>query len=158
MLRYTSPFWKIYAGSRNKTIVKSTGPEPGTYNLPTTLGKGPKIVLHGRRPKEHIEAIPGPGAYNPNPKIIIEKYPKIALSTAPRCEKDYSTKKDVPGPGMYKLKSTLDGPKFGFGIGKKLNYSYDQGIPGPGAYKVPCTIGKAENYQLPGKKTEFGYI
>ena len=77
------------------------------------LGEGPKFQLHGKRPDDKIDAIPGPGAYNPNHKMILEKFPAIALSTGPRVEKDYTTKKDVPGPGTYGLSTTLNGPKFG---------------------------------------------
>ena len=88
-------------------------PGPASYNLPTTLGGGPKILLHGRRAREKPDSIPGPGAYNPNHKATLEGYPGIALSTGPKEEKDYTTRRDVPGPGYYKLNSTLRGPKFG---------------------------------------------
>ncbi len=80
------------------------------------LGKGPKVLLHGKRVKEKVETIPGPGAYDPNPKAVLRGYPRIALSTGPRVEKDYSTRKDVPGPGEYGLNSTLNGPKFGYAL------------------------------------------
>lgn len=158
LVRPSSPYWKISTVSRNVSMTKKQSPEPGTYDLPTTIGKGPKIAFHGKRSKEKVEAFPGPGAYNPNPKVILERYPKIVMSTGPRTAKDFSTRKDVPGPGAYLIPSMLDGPKFGFGLGKKGNYRTNTDIPGPGTYKIPCTIGRAENYQLSQSKSQYSYV
>ena len=88
-------------------------PGPAAYILPTTVGKGPKVLLHGKRAQDKIDNIPGPGAYEPNHKATLEAYPKIALSTGPRVEKDRSSRKDVPGPGQYELRNAFNGPKFG---------------------------------------------
>lgn len=158
LIRSSLPFWKMNKGSRNASMVKRGSPEPGTYNLPSTIGKGPKIAFHGRIAKEKVNTMPGPGAYDPNPKAILERYPKIVLSTRPRTEKDSTTRKDIPGPGTYILNSTLNGPKFGFGIGKKGSLETSNDIPGPGTYKLPSTIGKAEAYQLSPNKSMYSYV
>lgn len=157
LTRPSSPYWKMNRGSRNTSMAKRGMPEPGSYNVPTTIGKGPKIAFHGRLGKEKVSTIPGPGAYDPNPKAIQERYPKIVLSTGPRTEKDFSTRRDIPGPGTYPLKSTLTGPKFGFGIGKKGEQRNDD-TPGPGTYKVPCTLGKAESYQFSPNKSQYSFV
>ena len=158
LIRPSSPFWKINKASRNTTMAKRESPEPGTYNVPSVIGTGPKIAFHGRVVKEKVNTIPGPGAYNPNPKAILENYPKIVLSTGPRTEKDFTTRKDIPGPGTYALNSTLNGPKFGFGVGKRDSHKTNNSTPGPGTYKLPCTIGKAETYQLSPNKSVYSYV
>jgi len=158
LLRPSPTFCKMNKSSRNVNTISHNSAEPGAYNLPSTIGEGPKITFHGKLNKQKSNTIPGPGTYNPDPKAIFERLPKVALSTGPRTEKDYSTRKDVPGPGTYGLKSTLNGPRFGFGIGKKGYCKRDNDIPGPGAYKVPCTIGRAETYQLPNNKSQSGYV
>lgn len=158
LIRTKSPFWKMCKSTRNTSMSKKGGVDPGSYNLPSTFGAGPRISFHGKRAKEKIEEFPGPGAYNPNHKVILEKYPKIVLSTAPKIEKDFTTQKDVPGPGTYAMNSTLNGPKFGFGVGKKGTYNTNESIPGPGSYKIPCTIGQAETYQLANSKSKYSYV
>lgn len=158
LLRPSSPLWRMDKSSRNINMAKNSSPEPGTYNLPSTIGNGPKIAFHGRLDKEKMNTIPGPGAYDPNPKAILERFPKIVLSTGPRTEKDFTTRKDIPGPGTYVLKSTLNGPKFGFGVGKRKYYKTNKDIPGPGTYKLLSTIGRAETYQLPGNKFQHSCV
>ena len=100
-------------GLRPPLLIPPKGPGPASYRLPGHVGEGPKILLHGKRPEEKIDSIPGPGTYNPNHKVSLERYPAIALSTGPRVEKDYSTRREVPGPGHYPMPSAQSGPKFG---------------------------------------------
>ncbi len=102
------------SSERPPLLTVTKGPGPASYKLPSKVGEGPKVLLHGKRQKDKVEQVPGPGAYNPNHKASFEHYSGIALSTGPRVEKDYSTKRDVPGPGHYKLGTTLNGPKFGY--------------------------------------------
>eukprot|EP00826_Nyctotherus_ovalis_P057140 TRINITY_DN7805_c0_g1_i1.p1 TRINITY_DN7805_c0_g1~~TRINITY_DN7805_c0_g1_i1.p1 ORF type:complete len:173 (+),score=45.84 TRINITY_DN7805_c0_g1_i1:942-1460(+) len=158
LLRPASPYWRMNKSSRNTSMAKRGSPEPGTYNLPSTIGQGPKIAFRGRLGKEKMSTIPGPGAYDPNMKAVLERYPKIVLSTGPRTEKDFTTRKDIPGPGTYPAPSTLNGPKFGFGVGKKCVHRADGDIPGPGAYRLPSTIGRAETYQLEGNRSVYSYV
>ncbi len=166
-MRRTSPMWRytsrltsgrIGKGKRPPLLVVNVGPGPCSYNLPSKLGDGPKCKLHGKRSEEKPEAIPGPGAYDPNMKNVLERFPAIALSTGPRVEKDFSTRKDVPGPGKYALNTTLDGPKFGFGVSGKVAPKSDPAIPGPGAYKVPCTFANVANYLIPSRPDAFKYV
>ena len=106
------PHCKMCKSTRQFFTQQRTVPAPGTYNIPTTIGYGPKIALYGKRPKDRIECIPGPGAYNVR---IKDSCAKIVISTAPKTAKDFSTHKGVPGPGAYSVKLTLNGPKFRFG-------------------------------------------
>jgi len=153
-----SPLWRICKSERNTDIAKRGVPDPGAYDLPSVIAQGPKISLHGKRVEKKIEDIPGPGAYNQDSKVILKKYPGIVVSTGPRVEKDFSTRKDVPGPGAYPLRSTLNGPRIGFGYGKKCEDKLDKSIPGPGAYKIPCSFARAERYKMPGKSLPFRFI
>ena len=113
--RPSSPNWKICKSLRDTSIGKKGGPDPATYNLPGFIGKAPKAILAGKRSKDKVESFPGPGAYNPNMKVILENYPGIVVSTGPRTEKDLRTCKDDPGPGTYKVPTTLSGPRCKFG-------------------------------------------
>ena len=145
-------------GERPPLLQAKPGPGPCTYTVPSKLGQeGMKPALHPRINREKRENIPGPGAYEPNFKATLERFPAIALSTGPRVEKDFSTKKDVPGPGQYKLNGTLEGLKFGFGSGRD-HLPKPEALPGPGTYHVPCTFAKTANYQIPNKDNTFEYI
>lgn len=156
--RATSPNWKICKSSRDIVFGKGDGPNPASYYIPGLIGKAPRAVLSGKRPKEKPEAIPGPGAYNPNHKVIIETYPGIVVTTGPRTEKDFRTCKDDPGPGAYSVVSTLSGPKCKFGKSKRNSKSMTEFVPGPGAYKIPCMFARAERYKLPDKKLSYSFV
>lgn len=158
LLHNASPLWVICKGKRNTGVVKRIIPDPGAYELPNVMGQGPKISFYGRRVEKKVEVSPGPGAYDQNSKITLMNYPGIIVTTGPRTEKDFSTRKDIPGPGTYPLRSTLNGPKIGFGYGKKCEHKLDNSVPGPGAYKVPCTFAKAERYKIAGKSLPFGFV
>ncbi len=124
------------------------------------MGQGPRCILHGRRTEGRLETIPGPGAYTPNMKSVMERFPAIARCTGPRVEKDFSTRKDVPGPGNYSSSSTLNGPKFGFGSSGMISKSdrARANAPGPGAYKLPCTFAQVAGYLLPDRRDDFKYV
>jgi hypothetical protein len=158
LTRCSSPFWKMGKSYRPPLLQSKKVPDPTAYTIPSSLGKGPKVMFHGKRPEAKVENLPGPGAYNPNAKVTLERYPAIALSTGPRVEKDYSTRKDVPGPGYYKTGSTLKGPKFGFGVSGKSFPKTDVDIPGPGTYKIPCSFAQVSHYKIPGLNQTFQYI
>lgn len=167
--RKSSPRWSYFyyffkqfsmgKGKRPPLLPPKDGPGPCTYVVPSNIGKeGFKPILHGKHPPEKPDEIPGPGSYDPNYKVMLEKFPAIALSTGPRVEKDFSTKKDIPGPGTYSMNSTLNGPKFGFGVSGKSSPKPDKEIPGPGAYKVPCTFAKTASYLIPNKTDTFKFV
>lgn len=152
LLRKSSPHWRICANQRSIKIGSEGGPEPAAYKLPTLFGEGPKVSFHGVGSKTRIETGPGPGAYDPSHKFVLEKTPKVVVCTEQR--KELGKCGDVPGPGAYPVGSTLNGPKFGFGAEKRSLYRLDQNTPGPGRYKIPATIGRAESYQLPHRKSQ----
>eukprot|EP00826_Nyctotherus_ovalis_P026725 TRINITY_DN2084_c0_g5_i1.p1 TRINITY_DN2084_c0_g5~~TRINITY_DN2084_c0_g5_i1.p1 ORF type:complete len:282 (+),score=22.18 TRINITY_DN2084_c0_g5_i1:608-1453(+) len=153
-----SPVWKICKSLRTIEFGKRGGPDPATYRLPGLMGKAPKAVLSGKRPREKSEDIPGPGAYNPNHKAILETYPGIVVTTGAKMERDLRTCKDDPGPGAYGVSSTLAGPRCKFGRAKKGSKSMTEFVPGPGAYKIPCTFARAERYKLPDKKLSYSFV
>lgn len=154
----SSPSWKICKSSREIIFGKNDTPDPGAYNLPGLIGKAPRAVLSGKRVQEKPEEVPGPGAYNPNHKVVTETYPGIFVSTGPRTEKDFRTCKDDPGPGAYSVSSTLTGPKCRFGRAKRNTKSLTGFVPGPGAYKIPCMFARAERYKLPEKRLSYSFV
>jgi len=156
--RSSSPGWKICKSSREVIFGKNNSPDPGAYNLPELIGKAPKSVLTGKRVQEKPEDIPGPGAYNPNHKVIIESYSGIVITTGPKTEEDFRTCKDNPGPGTYSISSTLSGPKCKFGKAKRNTKSMARLVPGPGAYKIPCMFARAERYKLPDKTLSYSFV
>eukprot|EP00826_Nyctotherus_ovalis_P063495 TRINITY_DN9313_c0_g3_i9.p1 TRINITY_DN9313_c0_g3~~TRINITY_DN9313_c0_g3_i9.p1 ORF type:complete len:185 (-),score=21.65 TRINITY_DN9313_c0_g3_i9:129-683(-) len=158
LLENSSPLWKICRSKRSANTTRNDSPDPGAYQLPSLLGQGPKIGFHGKRAAPRIADLPGPGAYDPSPKLISRNCPGIVVTTRPRMEKDFSTRKEVPGPGAYSLKSTLSGTRMGFGYGKKGGHKMENEVPGPGAYKIPCSFAKAERYKMSGKQSQFSFI
>ena len=87
---------------------------------------------------------------------MLKRCPALTLSTDSRLAKDYSTIKEVPGPGRYNLNTTMDGPKFKFFIGKRKRVIPD--VPGPGAYKIPCTFAKTANYLIPNREEKYKFV
>ena len=65
-----SPSWKFHPSTKTDKTIKNDMPDPGTYNLPDTIGKGPKIGFHGFRTERKIDKLPGPGEYDPSMKIL----------------------------------------------------------------------------------------
>lgn len=153
----SSPNWKIAGRLKDNTPISMT-PEPSKYTLPSTVGIGPKISFHQRLSLRKKEESPGPGAYTPSTKIVIESQPGVVINSGPTRGKTLFTNKRVPGPGTYTVGSTLSGPKYGFGVGRRCEYKQTQCAPGPGAYHVPCTFANVENYKIPTKNLAFSFV
>ena len=133
------------------------GPGPWSYNLPSRIGKeGFHPLLHGKRSETKIDPYHGPGTYNPNFKAVLDRCPALSLSTGSRLAKDFSTKREIPGPGSYNLSSTLNGPKHKFVTSKRRRNVSE--VPGPGSYKIPCSFAKIANYITTNRNREFKFV
>ena len=132
-------------------------PGPGSYGLKSQIGEGPKVGLTGRNKVSSSVDSPGPGAYEAK-MTTLKSPPKPTLKSGDsRMFRDPSTQKDNPGPGNYQMRSTLYGPKYGFGKSQRVG-GISSITPGPGAYRVPCTIQAEPNYLLPNRSVEFKFV
>ena len=71
-------------------------PEPGAYEIKTTIQEGPKYSIYEKR-EQKIEQTVGPGEY----EVVEEKAKGVTIGERLReKEADY-----VPEPGAYEVKS-----------------------------------------------------
>jgi hypothetical protein len=62
------------------------------------------MTMASGRTKERVPTVPGPGAYNTNKSLEIKRRePTVVFGNGPKAAADLSTRRIVPGPGMYKL-------------------------------------------------------
>lgn len=63
-----------------------------------------------------------------------------------------------PGPGIYQDKTTLKGPKYGFGSSSRVKLKYDNS-PGPGSYKIPVHVSNVPAYSMPSRSNHpYKYV
>ncbi len=126
-------------------------PGPGSYAQRSFVGEGPKIEIKSRVGKSSsISAAmgPGPGTYQPNLSAIVEKTPAVGLGHGERSGPKNRSAMAVPGPGAYySATDKREGPKFGFGSGKR-GEAKPQQTPGPGNYAIPTTIGSFPGHDV----------
>jgi len=154
-VRPLSPGWRLGTGKRD-TASPNSSPGPGNYNIPSRLQEGPMYGISGRSSTQKLDNKPGPGAYNPSTSYVKPQSPAYGLGSGPKGSVDFTTRKDVPGPGIYDLKSQLQGPKYGFGTGARTSAGRDD-VPGPGFYRIPCTIADVPKYLIPNE-TQFKFV
>eukprot|EP00826_Nyctotherus_ovalis_P047886 TRINITY_DN5581_c0_g1_i2.p1 TRINITY_DN5581_c0_g1~~TRINITY_DN5581_c0_g1_i2.p1 ORF type:complete len:150 (+),score=17.95 TRINITY_DN5581_c0_g1_i2:222-671(+) len=144
---------------RQPLLAVTTGPGPWSYNIPTKFGsEGPKPVLIGKSAERQFDALPGPTTYTPNFQTTLTRIPVFPLSTTPRLDRSLTGRRNIPGPGHYKLGETLDGPKFKFHRSKKVGLQLNESVPGPGAYRVPCCFANTATYLLPNREDKFKFV
>lgn len=126
----------------NQSLEVMKTPGPGTYTAKTFVGEGPKIGIKARNSTAvNLSNAPGPGAYQPNLASVVQKAPSVGLGQERRdnlVSKSGNAK--VPGPGAYAIHDKIEGPKFGFGTGKRIAGKLND-TPGPGAYNIANTVG-----------------
>ena len=133
---------------RPDLAMTSRVPGPGNYSFRTTMGDGPKIGLSSRlsQPKARV-AVPGPGAYQPMPDVLVNKMPSAGIGYGSRGELRGKSIVNVPGPGTYPAQEKLrEGPKFGFGTSKRAGNKAAPN-PGPGNYSIPTMFASLPPYE-----------
>jgi hypothetical protein len=117
-------------------------PGPGAYAAKSFIGEGPKIGMKSRNSlKNNASSLsPGPGSYEPNVSVVIEKAPSVGLGQGKRSGALGNTS-TIPGPGHYLVKEVKEGPSFGFGTSKRSEAILNK-VPGPGKYELPSTVGE----------------
>lgn len=144
---------------RQPLLPDTIGPSPWSYNLPSKLGKeGPRAILSGKTLERQTERSPGPTTYRPNFEATLSHVPIFKLGTAPRDDKTFYGKRNVPGPGQYKLNETFDGPRYKFHKSKKLGLQINETTPGPGTYRIPCSFANTATYILPNRNERFKFV
>jgi hypothetical protein len=106
------------------------GPGPGAYDEPLSFNaNGPSYSVAHYTATGKVDSLPGPGHYSQNGKPWKSRR-GVSFGTSRR-ERDHIFK--TPGPGQYKLSSTLGGPVAS--LTSRLPYrEVDNGVPGPGAH------------------------
>ncbi|CAD8175828.1 unnamed protein product [Paramecium octaurelia] len=143
---------QVRIGSANRRPLSDTRdiPGPGTYDLNTKIGEGPKHQILGSKyePTTTLNQ-PGPGAYNPNDGPSKQRPASAKIGTGQRAELNAGFGKDAPGPGNYNLRGSSDGPRWGFGTALRPNLNQtDQSVPGPGNYNLKPTFADVPSYLL----------
>lgn len=96
----------------------------------------------GRNERNHDEAVPGPGKYG----YAMAKSSKQGVMKIGTGKRDSRKIEDVPGPGIYQMKSTLSGPKHGFGTSSRSEKPKEEyGSLG----NVPAAFPNVAKYALP---------
>lgn len=93
------------AAPRLEKPARGKGPGPGQYEVRRPIG-GPRISVSGAVRSTSMSDLPGPGAYEPGWSQIegSSKAPAISAGSRPKVRVAKG-----PGPGQYKLPSTLGG-------------------------------------------------
>lgn len=135
-------------GKRPELSESTASPGPGTYETGHGL-EGPQYSLRPKTARERSEAVPGPGAYQGNFLVIQGRAPQWAIGTSQRESLHSQSLTELPGPGHYPSKGTIDGPLYGFG---KQQRSQDQTStsPGAGAYEATSTLSR-QGYSMRAK-------
>lgn len=60
-----------------------------------------------------------------------------------------------PGPGQYALKTTLEGPNWGFGREARSQTMLSSLSPGPGSYNIPPKFADVPKYSNCKPKYKF---
>ena len=108
----------------------SDAPGPGGYNITYTY-EGPQYTMGGKVVETRVEHSPGPGQYNPADEAVRQSAPGYKIGTESKDFKDMTSRKDVPGPGQYELKSSKETVAYGFGSAQREQV-IESGSPGPG--------------------------
>lgn len=123
-----SPAWALGKGKRT-TLKGSDAPGPGNYN-PKRGPEGPQYSMAGKAEVRRSALSPGPGNYNVE---VVERGVAHVIGTETKGGRDLTTRKEVPGPGQYELKTAKDSRAYGFGTSKR-EHGKETEIPGPGSY------------------------
>jgi Sperm-tail PG-rich repeat len=114
-LVHKAPNCKIGNDLREKQNLNKSVPGPGQYNMHTSIGEGPKINLAMKLPSiQNKLAVPGPGAYCPDKKKVLQASRVAGIGYGQRGEY-LRNSPNVPGADAYQYRSFIkEGPKFGY--------------------------------------------
>jgi hypothetical protein len=123
---------------------KQSNPGPGSYEVASEFGQGPKYTVTPRGGTTKLSKTPGPGQYERDDMATTQKAPKYGFGSAKR-QGELGAGAGTPGPGTYSHGSTLAGAKFSLQSRRQFESrgGASKVTPGPGAHG--------------GGFTQFGY-
>lgn len=145
-------FWDFAKGRRDPPP-----PDPGKYDIPSTIGSGPKYTMRRRHKEYEKDYNPGfdelPSTLDKRGRSIGSRYRSRERDVYPGPSYNTSTigtgrkstihtrnppkENENPGPGSYDIKRDLDGPAYTCGTGKRNDFIQDHIIVPPGSYELP---------------------
>lgn len=136
----------------SKTLADTPG--PGSYDFRSTITDGKKYGIGLRKNMFELQRdkSPGPGHYK-SEVVDFKRSPASYKWGRDSRFSDKHLQKTTPGPGMYSKNSTLGGPLFGFGSGKRpgnssKNITGDKdNFPGPGHYDQVRSLESYKPYE-----------
>ena len=94
-------------GQKFKSRAYKDDAQPELYDIPTTIGEGPKVAFH-IKPKNPVNNNPGPGQYSPK---YDDFNPAYSMGVGTRF--DFIKDNVIVPPGAYDIPSTLEIKKVG---------------------------------------------
>ena len=103
-----------------------------------------KMKLEERqKATQPVSSMQGPADYSPNTSQILEKT-RIPIIGSEQKLTRYGGFNI--GPGAYKLKSEVGGPRYSFSRSVRRIRPEDSSVPGPGQYTIPTTVANVPSY------------
>lgn len=122
-------------GVGNRTELKNNLECNTSYDLPTTIGEGPKLSIGAKAKYRNKSEGPGPGTYNPEP---IGKIPSYVFGISSKTDL-FDTKIRSPGP-IYNVENSFEVPTFSFTWSRRHAQTVKNAYPGPGSYEKKSTL------------------
>lgn len=144
-------------GLHVRELTRDKYPDPGAYELPTSIGEGPSYgVGPGQRTAIRCGDVPGPGTYSPNPEgVNPHAYHALFGTVERRHAADEVDPDEPPGPGAHKVRKepqASDKPSVGMPQADTRKRVVGMGpvdVPGPGRYEVKMDPGKKMGVHFP---------
>ncbi len=76
------------------------------------------------------------------------------MGSGPKAATDLTTRRIVPGPGNYDIKSK-NASSVAFGKATRKGMGVETDNPGPGSYYIPVKVADVPRYLIPNQKEEF---
>ena len=127
---------KFALSKRSPLFQVPDSPSPGEYNIPSCFdrSKGRSFTFSPKLSRS-IPKYPGPGEYNA--QIVTNVSARPVFGKEKRKDNFLNVELiNVPGPGKYSYRSTLQGPTWKFGTEKSRKHKEIEESPGPGAYDI----------------------
>lgn len=139
-------------GIGNRTELKNHLECNTSYDLPTTIGEGPKLTIGPKIKTRSKTEGPGPGTYNPEP---IGKPPSYIFGSSKT--QLFDTKIRSPGP-IYKIDSNFEVPTHSFTWSRRETKVLKDPVPGPGSYEKQSTLKESSiTFKSRQKDMSFKY-